>query len=563
MLKTVYVRSIMICLTAVYGALSIAQESLILTRRQECDLELLLNGGFAPLKGFLSRADYEGVVHNMRLTDGALWPMPIMLDVPQGVAQKLQVGDTVLLKDSCFITLATMKIEDIWKPNKQEEAQHVFGTTSADHPGVDYLYNRMHDFYIGGTVTLVQMPRHYDFNELRRTPDQMKQCFKDKGISKIVAFQTRNPMHRAHHAITLRAAQEEGAHLLIHPVVGMTKPGDIDYVTRMRCYKKIITHYPEGIATLSVLPLAMRMAGPREAVWHALIRKNYGATHFIVGRDHAGPGKDSNGKDFYGFYDAQQLVARYADEIGITLVPFQEMVYVQEDDCYKPMDQISPHDTVLNISGTQLRKLLRDGLPIPTYFSYPEIIIELQKQSPSQTKKGLTIFFTGLSGAGKTTLACALSERLGELQERNITLLDGDVIRNHLSQELGFSKEHRSINVRRVGYVASEITKNGGLAICSLIAPYQADRAYNRHLISKRGDYIEVYVATSLEVCEERDVKQLYAKAREGIIPRFTGISDPYEVPENPEIVIDTEGISIEQGINVITHYLYEKGYLS
>lgn len=539
-----------------------ADQSIILTQRQECDLELILNGGFAPLTGFLTKSDYESVVSVMRLSDNSLWPMPIMLDVPEKVAKTLHVGDTLILKDSCYVTLATMRVDEVWKPNKEEEALEVFGTTSPLHAGANYLLKSMHDYYVGGPVTLVTMPRHYDYKELRRTPVELKAYFKEQNIDKVVGFQTRNPMHKAHQCITARAAQEHNAHLLLHPSVGMTKPGDIDYVTRIRCYKEVLKHYPEGNVTLSLLPLAMRMAGPREALWHALIRKNYGCTHFIVGRDHAGPGKNEQGKDFYGPYDAQKLVAAYANELDMTIVPFQEMLYVLQLDTYKPEDHITADDIVVKISGTQVRSLLNSGQTIPECFSYPEVIKHLRRLHPQKDKQGLTLFFTGLSGAGKTTLATALIERLEELQDRAVTYLDGDVIRTHLTSELGFSREHRAINVKRTGFVASEVVKAGGLVVCSLIAPYEEDRQYVRKLISEQGGFVEIYVSTSLELCEERDVKGLYAKVREGLITQFTGITDPYEVPKNPEIVLDTAQITIDQGVEQIVQYLNKKGYL-
>lgn len=534
----------------------------ILTPRQRCDLEMLLVGGFAPLRGFLNQSDYESVLKNMHLANGQLWPMPITLDVSEDFAQSINLNEDVELYDPDNTLLARIKVTDKWKPNKTEEAQAIFGTQDVKHPAVNYLFNRAGNWYLGGPVELVQMPKHYDFVELRHTPDTLKQIFSELGWKKIVGFQTRNPIHRAHMELTLRAAQQIGGHVLVHPVVGLTKPGDIDYFTRVRCYEKILHYYPAQTASLSLLPLAMRMGGPKEAIWHALIRKNYGCTHFIVGRDHAGPGNDSNDKPFYDPYAAQELVSQYQKEIGIEVVPFQEMVYVKERKQYSPIDELKPNETSLTISGTQLRNALLNETPIPEWFSFPEIIQELRESYPAKHKQGFTIFFTGLSGAGKTTLAQALIAKLMSSGRRNISLLDGDVVRRNLTSELGFSKADRDLNIKRIGFVASEITKASGVVICAAIAPYENARNENRQLIMQHGGYIEVYLSTSLEVCEQRDTKGLYAKARKGEILGFTGIDDPYEPPTNPEIIIDTAKLSVEESVAKIIGFLEKAGYL-
>lgn len=535
--------------------------SLTLTQRQLCDLELLMNEGFAPLKGFMDSENYNRVVNEMRLADGTIWPMPIILDINEKTKQKIEGTTTIALRDTEGVVLALLNVSEIWKPEKIVEAKNVYGTTDTAHPGVEYIFNQTNEYYVGGEITKVSMPRHYDFPGIRKTPAELKALFKEKGYQKIVGFQTRNPMHRAHQELTRRASQEEGAHLLLHPAVGLTKPGDVDYFTRVKCYQKLLPYYPEGSVTLSLLPISMRMAGPREALWHAIIRRNYGCTHFIVGRDHAGPGKDSHGVDFYLPYAAQELVKQYAAEVGIIAVPFKEMVYVKEDNNYQAFDEIAPGKTVLNISGTQQRKMLREGLEIPEWFTYPEVIKELRKVFPTRDKQGLTLFFTGLSGSGKSTIANAVAVKLMELQDRPVTLLDGDLVRQHLSSELGFSKEHRALNVRRIGFVANEISKNGGIAICGLIAPYEADRRYDRNLISANGSFIEIYISTSIEQCEQRDVKGLYALAREGKLTGFTGIDDPYEVPLNPEITIDTAQYTIAESVDLIINYLMSERY--
>jgi len=535
----------------------------ILTPRQRCDLEMLLVDGFQPLTGFLNQEDYESVLFNMRLTTGQLWPMPICLDVNDEAAHQISVGNKIELYDTDNTLLACMRVTDKWQPNKAIEAQQVFGTQDIKHPGVNYLLNKTGNWYLGGSIELIQMPKHYDFAELRQTPYSLKHYFMQAGFKKVVGFQTRNPMHRAHMELTFRAAKQIEGHVLIHPVVGLTKPGDIDYFTRVRCYQKILGYYPEQRASLSLLPLAMRMGGPREAVWHALIRKNYGCTHFIVGRDHAGPGNDSHNQPFYDPYAAQQLVRQYQDEMGIELVLFQEMVYVKERKEYSPCDEIKSHETALTISGTQLRDMLLHGQPIPEWFSFPEIIEELRSACPAKQKQGFTLFFTGLSGAGKTTLANALLAKLMSHGKRKITLLDGDVVRRILANELGFSKADRDLNIRRIGFVAAEVTKAGGIAICAAIAPYLGARTENRQLISQYGGYIEVYLATSLQACEKRDIKGLYVKARQGEIKGFTGIDDPYEKPINPEITLDTENLTVEESVTKIIDFLHHAGYLS
>lgn len=534
-----------------------------LTPRQICDLELLLNGGFSPLKGFMTRDDYESVCGEMRLCDGTLWPLPIMLDIVEEVASTLKNGDTLALRDPEGTMLAVLHVEQVWKADVSAEAQQVFGTSSIEHPGTKYLLEQTNLYYIGGKLEGVALPCHYDFVELRFTPTKLREKFVSLGWQNVVAFQTRNPMHRAHQELTFRAAAELGANLLIHPVVGMTKPGDVDHYTRVRCYQAVLYHYPKNTALLSLLPLAMRMGGPREALLHAIIRKNYGCTHLIVGRDHAGPGSDSSGKPFYGPYEAQELLKTHQDELGIQMVPFKMMVYVENRDAYMPVDEVPEDMKTKSISGTELRNRLADGRDIPPWFSFPEVITELRRTYPPKGKQGFTVFFTGLPSSGKSTLANVLITKLMEIGGRPTTLLDGDLVRKHLSSELGFSKEHRDINIRRIGWVASEVTKNGGIAVCAPIAPYDQIRKEVRAMIEPVGGFILVHVATPIEVCEQRDRKGLFAKARAGIIKEFTGVSDPYEEPEDAEITIDTTELSPQEGVQNIILHLEKEGFVS
>ncbi|MGI9543222.1 MAG: bifunctional sulfate adenylyltransferase/adenylylsulfate kinase [Cyclobacteriaceae bacterium] len=533
-----------------------------LTDRQLCDIELILDGSFSPLEGFLNKKDYEGVLKKMRLSSGVIWPIPITLDVTKEFSKQVKPGDSIALRDKEGVVIATMEIEDQWNPDKAAEAKAAFGTNSETHPAVDYLMNHANDVYLGGSLKGIEPPLHYDFRLLRDSPSELRGRFRKLGWRKVVAFQTRNPMHRAHQELTFRAAKEHEANLLIQPIVGMTKPGDIDHYTRVRCYERILEEYPEQTTTLSLLNLAMRMAGPREAVWHAIIRKNYGCTHFIVGRDHAGPGNDENGEPFYGPYDAQELFKEHEKELDITMVPFQLMVYVEDRAQYMPIDETTKEMKVRTISGTEFRRRLREGLDMPEWFSYPGIVEELRKLHPPRHKQGFTVFFTGLSGSGKSTIANALLVKMLENGDRQVTLLDGDHVRKNLSSELGFSKEHRNLNITRIGYVAAEITKNNGAAICAPIAPYTATRRQVRSMIEAHGGFIEVHVATSLEVCEKRDRKGLYAKARAGLIKEFTGIDDPYEAPENAELVIDTEKLSPELAAHQILVKLESLGYI-
>ncbi len=531
--------------------------------RQICDVELLLNGGFSPLRGFMTRADYEGVCHNMRLASGVLWPMPITLDVSENFAKSLKPDiSKVALRDPEGVMLAVLNVEDVWQPDRAAEAKSVFGTTSKAHPGADYAINRANPWYVGGTLEGLQLPSHYDFRALRLTPAELRAEFSRLGWRRVVAFQTRNPMHRAHQELTFRAAKQVEANLLIHPSVGMTKPGDVDYFTRVRCYELLLSKYPHGTVKLAMLPLAMRMGGPREAIWHGLIRKNHGCTHFIVGRDHAGPGKDTDGKNFYGPYEAQELFKKHEADIGVTMVPFNMMVYLEDQDKYVPDNEVPNGSCVLNISGTELRERLNGGRDIPAWFTYPEVVLELRRSYPPRHKQGLTIFFTGLSGSGKSTIANVLLTKFLETGGRPVTILDGDLVRKHLSSELGFSKEHRDINIRRIGYVASEITKNGGIAICAPIAPYDAVRKQVREMVEPFGGFVLVHVATPIETCEERDRKGLYAKARAGIIKEFTGISDPYEPPQNAEVVINTAELSPEESAQEIILHLEQQGFI-
>jgi sulfate adenylyltransferase len=532
-----------------------------LTERQLCDLELILSGGFSPLRGFMGKADYERVRADMRLADGTLWPIPIPLDVDEETAAGLE-GKTLALRDAEGVMLAALHVSEVWRPDLELEAREVFGTIDDTHPGVSYLLHRTNPVFVAGELEGIQLPSHYDYRELRLTPKEVREQFARAGWRTVVAFQTRNPMHRAHFELTLRAAREVEASLLVHPVVGMTKPGDVDHYTRVRCYRAIMSSYPHGTAMLSLLPLAMRMGGPREVLLHAIIRKNHGCTHLIVGRDHAGPGKGRDGEPFYGPYDAQETLRAHQDELGVAMVPFRQMVYVEDLDTYVPEDEIPEGVRVLNISGTEQRRRLNEGRDLPHWFTPPAVAEELRRSYPPRAKQGFTVFFTGLSGAGKSTIANVLQSKLLEIGGRPVTLLDGDIVRKHLSSELGFSHEHRDINIRRIGFVASEVTKNGGIALCAPIAPYDKTRKDVRAMVETGGGFILVHVATPLETCEARDRKGLYAKARAGIVKEFTGISDPYEPPDDAEVVIDTQDVSPEEAAQQIILHLEQEGYI-
>ncbi len=532
-----------------------------LTSRQVWDLEMLLNGAFSPLKGFLTEADYNSVCQKMRLGDGTLWPIPVTLDVAETFGAGLSPGDRVALRHPEGMVLAVISVTDVWTPDKRKEAEQVFATTDDAHPGVFRLLHDTGPVYVGGTLEGLELPPHHTFQSERHTPGELRHAFAKRGWTRIVAFQTRNPMHRAHVELTKNAAARAGANLLLHPVVGRTSPGDVDYFTRVRCYQALLPHYPEQTTMLSLLPLQMRMGGPREALWHAIIRKNFGCTHFIVGRDHAGP-RNRDGEPFYGPYDAQGLVKEHEKEIGIQLVTFEEMVFVEDEGQYLERSKIPEGAKVLSLSGTEMRKRLKAGRDLPSWFTYPEVTEALRRQYKPRHEQGFTVFFTGLPSSGKSTIANILVAKLMEEGSRPVTLLDGDIVRKNLSSELTFSKEHRNLNIERIGFVASEITKNGGVAVCAPIAPYAATRRKVEELIDEVGGFILVHVDTPVEVCEQRDRKGLYAKARAGIIKEFTGVSDPYEVPENADIRLDTTKLRPDEAAEEILTRLVNEGYL-
>jgi sulfate adenylyltransferase len=536
--------------------------SLTLDERCLCDLELLAVGGFSPLTGFLGKADYERVVGEKRLANGTLWPLPVTLPVTPG--DGVEVGKPVALRDVYGNLLAFLHVEEIYGYDKKNEAAGAYGSTDTKHPSVARL-ERQPTHYASGKLEVIRVPPHYDFVDLRRTPQELRDHFQSLGWSRIVAFQTRNPLHRAHEELTKRAAQQIGGGLLIHPVVGVTKPGDVDHYTRVRCYRALVDNYyePKSVV-LSLLPLAMRMAGPREVLLHAIIRRNFGCTDFIVGRDHAGPGNDSTGKPFYGPYESQESMAKHKDEIGMGMLDFKMMVYLPGENRYSPVDEVPQGVKTATISGTQVRdNYLAKGLQLPEWFSRPAVAEILGETNPPKFRQGLTLWFTGLSGSGKSTVAHALIERLAEFG-RNSSLLDGDEIRTHLSKGLGFSKEDRDTNIRRVGYVAGLVNQHGGTVICSVISPYRAIRDEARKM--SKGNFVEVYFDTPIDTCEKRDVKGLYAKARsavaEGKPMGFTGVDDPYEAPANPEVTLDTSKLSVPECVDAIVEKLLALGYV-
>jgi sulfate adenylyltransferase len=533
--------------------------SIQISSRSVCDLELLATGAFSPLDRFMGKADHDRVVEEMRLENGTLFPIPLTL--PVNPEDGIELDADIALRDSRNNLLAVMTVEEIYPWDREEVAEKVFRTQDLRHPLVAEMH-RWGSLNISGRLQVLDLPPHFDFKELRLSPQETRARLAEFGHTNVVAFQTRNPLHRVHEELTKRATQEVDGVLLLHPVVGMTKPGDVDHFTRVRTYKTLASQYydPDRIL-LALLPLAMRLAGPREALWHAIIRRNYGANHLIVGRDHAGPGNDSHGKPIYGPYDAQEMVEEFSEEVGVKMVPFQMLVYLPDEDRYEEASKVPEGTRTADISGTQVREdYLNNGRELPDWFTRPEVAEILAESYPPRHKQGACIWFTGLSGAGKSTVAEVLTVRLLE-SGRHVTLLDGDVVRTHLSKGLGFSKDDRDINIRRIGFVASEIVRHGGIAVCAAVSPYRATRNDVRNMV---GDdhYVEVFVDTPLEVCEERDIKGLYAKARRGEIKGFTGIDDPYEAPQSPEITLDTVAQTPEENAEVIVQFLLEKGLL-
>lgn len=534
-----------------------------LNPRQRCDLEMLLNGGFAPLTGYLGRADYERVLAEMRLVDGTVWPLPVVLDVTEAFAATVAPGRMVALRDAEGVLLAVLEVTDIWRPDLTAEAQITLGTADERHPGAYDLLRHRHPVYLGGRVRGVALPTHYDFPMLRQTPAEVRASFARRGWRRVAAFLTRNPLHRLQYETTTRGARMADANLLILPIVGPTQPDDVDLYTRLRCWEEGLRRFREDHAEVAALPLAMRLAGPREALLQAIVARNHGCTHVIVGPYQGGAVRDEAGRPFYAAEAAKHLLEEFSGEIGIEVVAVPPLVYSEDRAQFIEAGEARPAERIATLTGPEARRRMRAGIALPEWYSFPEVIAQVMRNYPPRSRQGFTVFFTGLSGAGKSTLAHALIARLREIGGRAVTLLDGDIVRKYLSSELGFSREHRDINIRRIGFVAAEITKHGGIAICAPIAPYAATRRKVREMVSAHGGFFEVYVATPIEECERRDRKGLYARARAGLIKEFTGVSDPYEVPEHAEIVIDTREYSPLEAAQLIVTRLENEGYIA
>lgn len=545
-----------------FKELSTTLPEIILNQRQMCDFELLSTGVFSPLTGFMKQIDYESVLDRMRLESGQLWPIPICLDIHENVAETIEIGQSVALKDPEGFLLGILNVEDLWLIDKEKEANSIFGTTDSSHPGVDYLLNRSGSHYIGGEIFALNLPIHPDFKNIRNTPAETQKAFEKVGWRKVIGFYTRQPIHRPQFEMTIQAMEKSKANLLILPIDGLTRPEDFDHFTRMRCYKEVLKYYPPDACMINLLPLSMRMAGPREALLHLMIGKNYGCTHFVIGHNHASPGNGLNGDAFYETNGAKRIAEQFCKEIGISVITFEEMVYHPFEDEFIAKDKTDEKDETISFSGADIQKRIRSGKKIPSWATFPEVIHELKKSYPPPQNQGFTIFCTGLSGAGKSTIAKILYAKFLEIGTRPVTLLDGDIVRRNLSSELNFSKEHRDINVKRIGFVAQEITKNRGIAICAPIAPYESTRAKIRHSIETHGGFFEVHVSTPIVECEKRDRKGMYAKARAGLIKDFTGVDDPYEAPSNPELRIDTTNLTPNEAAQEVMIFIKKAGFL-
>ncbi|OQX32559.1 MAG: adenylyl-sulfate kinase [Candidatus Sedimenticola endophacoides] len=534
--------------------------SLTLNYRQLCDLELLMNGAFSPLTGYMDEAACESVMERMQLPGGTLWPLPLTLDVDQDFADRLRPGDEIALRDQEGFMVAVFTLAQKWRPDRRREAERLYGTTSTEHAGVRRLVSETGEVYLAGGIRGTRLPDHYTFERLWHTPRQLREELRRRGWLRVLAVHSSQPIHRLHRDLALNAAKAARAHILLHPTVGITKPGDPHHYARVHCYQKVLDHFPQHLTMLSLLPLSMRLAGPREALLHAIVNQNYGCSHIMIGPYFASPPE----RGFYPDYSAQELVARHQERLEILLIATELHRYSPQRGCYLPLSELEAQgEKGEYLKGALFRQMLQQGKVVPDWYSFPEVLDELKRIYPPRHKQGLTLFFTGLSGSGKSTLARILEAKLVEEGSRPVTLLDGDVVRLNLSSELGFSREHRDLNIRRIGFVANEITKNGGIAICAPIAPYAETRRAVRQLIEPHGAFIEIHVSTPLEVCEARDRKGLYAKARKGIIPAFTGISDPYEEPQRPEFRIDTAGHGPMEAAQEILLYLLAEGYLN
>lgn len=536
-----------------------ALPSIQLSARALCDLEMLATGAFSPLDRFMNAADYARVVEEMRLTGNQVFPIPVTL--PVSAESGVRENQEIALRDAKNNLLAVMSVEEIYEWNRAEFARKVLGTENTRHPLVAEMSN-WGKLNISGRLRVVELTRYYDFPDLRLSPETVRARLASLGSETIVAFQTRNPLHRAHEELTKRALEKTGGTLLLHPVVGLTKPGDVDNYSRVQTYR-ILTekYYDKSRVLLALLPLAMRFAGPREALWHAVIRRNYGANHLIVGRDHASAGVDERGKPFYAPYAAQELVEKFSAEIGVRVAAFEEFVYLPETESYEEASKTSAAKSFFSLSGTEAReKYLNKGRSLPGWFTRPEVARILEESYPPRYRQGVCVWFTGLSGAGKSTTAEILTAMLAA-HGRRVTLLDGDIVRTHLSAGLGFDKKGRDANIRRIGFVAAEIVRHGGVAVCAAISPYQTTRAEVRRMVGGEN-FIEVFVDTPLAVCEERDTKGMYARARRGEIKDFTGVDDVYEPPAQPEIRLDTVNQSPEANARMILNYLFDDGFV-
>ena len=537
--------------------------SIDLTQRQLCDLEMLINGGYSPLEGFMGEADHRAVCSGMRLAKGLLWPVPVTLDLSETDAAGIAVGQTVALRDVEGVMIAALTVEELWQPDRQAEVKALFGTTDPSHQGVAQHLHRSKAWAVAGRIEALQLPVHYDYRELRLTPTELRRKFTRLGWRRVMAFQTHRTIHRAQQAMMIEAARDESANLLIHPIVGLNQPGDADHYTRIRCYQALMPHYPKFMARLNLVPLAARGAGAPEALLQAIVHKNYGCTHMMVDRDENGTVLETVGAPTYDADEALRVAAEHATELGIKVVPAREMVYLEHRKLFVGFDDVPAEGRVLRLSPDEVRRRLDDGREIPDWYTYPSVARELHDRHPIRGAQGFTVFFTGLSGSGKSTVANALRVKLLETGGRGVTLLDGDLVRRNLSSELGFSKEHRDLNIRRIGFVASEITRAGGVAICAPIAPYDVVRREVREMVQPCGGFVLVHVSTPLAVCETRDRKGMYAKARAGIIKEFTGISDPYEEPADADVVIDTSNLSPTEAAREVLLFLERQGFIS